>query len=153
MFSLAIAFPTQKFLHVQGRVAALAWISLAAHVAILALLVGVLGWGLRGAAATYDVTSWGIAVAQLLYVTRRCRGHGWEGLSWEALHLRGLWAFAKLSLASAVMLCLEVWYMMVLVVLTGRLDDAEMAVGSVSIWCVCVQLLLLLLLLPYGACN
>ena len=109
MFSLAIAFPTQKFLHVQGRVAALAWISLAAHVAILALLVGVLGWGLRGAAATYDVTSWGIAVAQLLYVTRRCRGHGWDGLSWEAVHLRGLWAFAKLLLASAVMLCLEVW--------------------------------------------
>ena len=71
-------------------------------------------------------------------MTRRCRGHGWEGLSWEALHLRGLWAFAKLSLASAVMLCLEVWYMMVLVVLTGRLDDAEMAVGSVSIWCVCM---------------
>ncbi|KAK1620855.1 hypothetical protein QYE76_026372 [Lolium multiflorum] len=31
------------------------------------------------------------------------------------------------------MLCLEIWYMMLLVVLTGHLDDAEMAVDSISI--------------------
>ncbi|CAL4886061.1 unnamed protein product [Urochloa decumbens] len=120
MFSLALAFPTQKLLQAQGKVAALAWIgaaALAAHVAMLALFVGAIGWGLRGAAAAYDVTAWAVAVAQ--------------GLSWKAFH--GLWAFAKLSLASAVMLCLEIWYMMVLVVLTGHLDDAQIAVGSVSI--------------------
>jgi len=66
----------------------------AAHIAMLALLVGVLGWGLCGAAAAYDVTSWAIAVAQPLYVMHCCRCPG------------GLWAFAKLSLASAIMLCL-----------------------------------------------
>ncbi|CAO2040159.1 unnamed protein product [Urochloa humidicola] len=135
MFSLALAFPTQKLLQAQGKVAALVWIglaALAAHVAMLALFVGKLGWGLRGAAAAYDVTAWAVAVAQIVYVTRRCGdGGGWEGLSWKAF--RGLWAFAKLSLASAVMLCLEIWYMMVLVVLTGHLDDAQIAVGSVSI--------------------
>ncbi|KAJ1255057.1 hypothetical protein BS78_K294000 [Paspalum vaginatum] len=134
MFSLALAFPTQKFLQAQSKVAVLAWISLAAlaaHAAMLVLFVPVLGWGLPGAAAAYNATSWAVAVAQVVYVTRWCRGQGWEGLSWKAF--RGLWAFAKLSLASAVMLCLEVWYMMVLVVLTGHLDDAEIAVGSVSI--------------------
>ncbi|CAL4967707.1 unnamed protein product [Urochloa decumbens] len=134
MFSLALAFPTQKLLQAQGKVAALAWIgaaALAAHVAMLALFVGALGWGLRGAAAAYDVTAWAVAVAQVVYVTRGGGGHGWEGLSWKAFH--GVWAFAKLSLASAVMLCLEIWYMMVLVVLTGHLDDAQIAVGSVSI--------------------
>ncbi|OQU85978.1 hypothetical protein SORBI_3004G349550 [Sorghum bicolor] len=134
LLSLPLAFPTQKLLQAQGEVGALAWIgaaALAAHVAMLALFVPVLGWGLRGAAAAYDVTSWVVALAQVAYVTRRCRGRGWDGLSWDAL--RGLWPFARLSLASAVMLCLEVWYMTVLVVLTGRLDDAEIAVGSVSI--------------------
>ncbi|CAN6273919.1 unnamed protein product [Urochloa humidicola] len=136
MFSLALAFPTQKLLQAQGKVAALAWIglaALAAHVALLTLFVGALGWGLRGAAAAYDVTAWAVGVAQVVYVTRWCgdgRG-GWDGLSWKAF--RGLWAFAKLSLASAVMLCLEIWYMMVLVVLTGHLHDAQIAVGSVSI--------------------
>uniref|UniRef100_A0A0E0JEC8 Uncharacterized protein n=2 Tax=Oryza punctata TaxID=4537 RepID=A0A0E0JEC8_ORYPU len=46
---------------------------------------------------------------------------------------RVLWAFIKLSLASAVMPCLEIWYLMVLVGLTGHLDDAEIAVDSISI--------------------
>jgi MATE family multidrug resistance protein len=127
LFSLPLAFPTQKLLQAQGEAGALA-----AHGAMLALFVPVLGWGLRGAAAAYDATSWLVALAQVAYVTRRCRGRGWDGLSWDAL--RGLWPFARLSLASAVMLCLEVWYMTVLVVLTGRLADAEIAVGSVSIW-------------------
>jgi len=53
----------------------------AAHVTMLALLVGVLGWGLCGAAAAYDITSWAIAVAQPLYVTRCSRCPGGSGPS------------------------------------------------------------------------
>jgi MATE family multidrug resistance protein len=45
-----------------------------------------------------------------------------------------IWAFVKLSLASVIMLCLEISYMMVLVVLTGHLDDVEIAVDNISIW-------------------
>jgi len=134
LFSLSLAFPTQKLLQAQGEVGALAWIgaaALAAHVAMLALFVPVLGWGLSGAATAYDVTSWLVALAQVAYVTRRCRGRGWDGLSWDAL--RGLWPFARLSLASAVMLCLEVWYMTVLIVLTGRLDDRR-SLRQAGLW-------------------
>jgi multidrug resistance protein, MATE family len=134
MFALAINFPTQKFLQSQSKVGALAWIgfvALLAHVALLALFVSVLGWGVAGAAAAYDVSSWFISLAQVAYVVGWCRD-GWTGLSTAAF--RELWAFVKLSLASAVMLCLEIWYMMVLVVLTGHLDDAEIAVDSISIW-------------------
>uniref|UniRef100_A0A0D9UVT3 Protein DETOXIFICATION n=1 Tax=Leersia perrieri TaxID=77586 RepID=A0A0D9UVT3_9ORYZ len=136
MFALAINFPTQKFLQAQSKVAALAWIgfaALVAHVALLALFVSVLGWGIAGAAAAYDVSSWVTALAQVGYVVGWCRGDGggWTGLSRKAFN--ELFAFVKLSLASAVMLCLEIWYMMVLVVLTGHLDDAEIAVDSISI--------------------
>ncbi|PNT69457.1 hypothetical protein BRADI_3g55800v3 [Brachypodium distachyon] len=133
MFALAINFPTQKFLQAQSKVAALAWIgfaALVAHVGLLALFVSVLGWGIAGAAAAYDVSSWLTALAQVAYVVGWCR-EGWTGLSRAAF--KELWAFVKLSLASAVMLCLEIWYMMVLVVLTGHLDDAEIAVDSISI--------------------
>ncbi|XP_047080315.1 protein DETOXIFICATION 35-like [Lolium rigidum] len=133
MFALAINFPTQKFLQAQSKVAALAWIGFAAlivHVGLLALFVSVLGWGVAGAAAAYDVSSWLTALAQVAYVVGWCK-EGWTGLSRAAF--RELWAFVKLSLASAVMLCLEIWYMMVLVVLTGHLDDAEIAVDSISI--------------------
>ena len=133
MFALAINFPTQKFLQAQSKVAALAWIGFAAlvvHVGLLALFVSVLGWGVAGAAAAYDLSSWFTALAQVAYVVGWCK-EGWTGLSRAAF--RELWAFVKLSLASAVMLCLEIWYMMVLVVLTGHLDDAEIAVDSISI--------------------
>uniref|UniRef100_A0A0E0K711 Protein DETOXIFICATION n=1 Tax=Oryza punctata TaxID=4537 RepID=A0A0E0K711_ORYPU len=133
MFALAINFPTQKFLQAQSKVTVLAWIGFAAllaHVGLLALFVSVLGWGIAGAAAAYDVSSWLTALAQVAYVVGWCRD-GWTGLSRAAFN--ELWAFVKLSLASAVMLCLEIWYMMVLVVLTGHLDDAEIAVDSISI--------------------
>jgi multidrug resistance protein, MATE family len=136
MFALAVNFPTQKFLQAQSKVAVLAWVgfaALAAHVGLLALFVSVLGWGVAGAAAAYDVSSWLTSLAQVAYVVGWCRD-GWTGLSRAAF--QELWAFVKLSLASAVMLCLEIWYMMVLVVLTGHLDDAEIAVDSISIWSV-----------------
>ncbi|KAG2662635.1 protein DETOXIFICATION 34-like [Panicum virgatum] len=130
MFALAVNFPTQKFLQAQSKVAVLAWVGFAAHVGLLALFVSVLGWGVAGAAAAYDVSSWLTSLAQVAYVVGWCRD-GWTGLSRAAF--QELWAFVKLSLASAVMLCPEIWYMMVLVVLTGHLDDAEIAVDSISI--------------------
>ncbi|BAF10465.2 Os02g0821500 [Oryza sativa Japonica Group] len=108
MFALAINFPTQKFLQAQSKVTVLAWIGFAAllaHVGLLALFVSALGWGIAGAAAAYDVSSWLTALAQVAYVVGWCRD-GWTGLSRKAFN--ELWAFVKLSLASAVMLCLEI---------------------------------------------
>ncbi|GAU32374.1 hypothetical protein TSUD_44170 [Trifolium subterraneum] len=103
--SLAFNFPTQKFLQAQNL-------------------------GLTGAAIAFDVTSWGITLAQLVYVVGWCKD-GWNGLSWLAL--KDIWSFVRLSIASAVMLCLEVWYMMSLIVLAGHLDNAIIAVDSISI--------------------
>ena len=54
IFAYAVNFPIQKFLQAQSKVMVLAWISLAAlaaHVAMLYLFVSRLGWGLAGAAA------------------------------------------------------------------------------------------------------
>lgn len=38
------------------------------------------------------------------------------------------------SIASVVMICLEIWYFMTIIVLTGHLEDSFIAVGSLSIW-------------------
>ncbi|OVA19382.1 Multi antimicrobial extrusion protein [Macleaya cordata] len=133
MFSLAINFPTQKFLQSQSKVGVLAWIGFIAlifHVFLLWLFIYVFGWGTVGAAVAYDVSGWIVSLAQVVYVVYWCTD-GWKGLSWLAF--KEIWAFVRLSLASAVMLCLEIWYMMVLVVLTGHLGDAVIAVGSISI--------------------
>ncbi|XP_065867067.1 protein DETOXIFICATION 35 [Euphorbia lathyris] len=133
LFSLAINFPTQKFLQAQSKVRVLAWIGFVAftvHIPLLWLLIYVFGWGTNGAAIAYDVTSWGISIAQVVYVVGWCK-EGWHGFSSAAF--KEIWAFVRLSLASAVMLCLEIWYMMSIIVLTGHLDNAVIAVGSLSI--------------------
>uniref|UniRef100_A0A5B7BZM1 Protein DETOXIFICATION n=1 Tax=Davidia involucrata TaxID=16924 RepID=A0A5B7BZM1_DAVIN len=132
-FSLAIVFPSQKFLQAQSKVTVLAWIwcvALILHVGMLWLFIYSLGWGMTGAAVAFDISSWGTAVAQVIYIVGWCKD-GWKGLSWSAF--RDIWAFVRLSLASAVMLCLEVWYMMSIIILTGHLDNAVIAVGSLSI--------------------
>lgn len=134
MFSLAINFPTQKFLQAQSKVGVLAWLGLATlvtHICILYLFIKVLGWGTGGAAAAYNISAWAIALAQVVYIVGWCK-EGWRGLSWLAF--KDLWAFVRLSVASAVMLCLEIWYFMTIIVLTGHLDNAIIAVGSLSIW-------------------
>ncbi|GKU96764.1 hypothetical protein SLEP1_g9961 [Rubroshorea leprosula] len=133
MFSLAINFTTQKFLQAQSKVGALAWIAFVAlisHIMILHLFINVFKWGMVGAAAAYDISAWAVAVAQLIYVVGWCKD-GWKGLSWLAF--KDIWGFVRLSIASAVMLCLEIWYFMTIIVLTGHLEDPIIAVGSLSI--------------------
>ncbi|KAL3622145.1 Protein DETOXIFICATION 34 [Castilleja foliolosa] len=133
MFSLAVNFPTQKFLQAQSKVAILAWVGFVAlvlHIFILFLFVEVFKLGLLGAAVAYDISAWGIALAQVVYIVGWCED-SWNGLSWLAF--KEIWAFVRLSIASAVMLCLEIWYFMSIIVLTGHLEDPVMAVGSLSI--------------------
>ncbi|KAA8516070.1 hypothetical protein F0562_019249 [Nyssa sinensis] len=133
MFSLAINFPTQKFLQAQSKVGFLAWVGFAAlfiHIGVLYLFINVFRWGMTGAAVAYDISAWGVALAQVVYTVGWCKD-GWKGLSWLAF--KDMWEFVKLSVASAVMLCLEIWYFMTIIVLTGHLADPIIAVGSLSI--------------------
>uniref|UniRef100_A0A8R7V7F3 Protein DETOXIFICATION n=1 Tax=Triticum urartu TaxID=4572 RepID=A0A8R7V7F3_TRIUA len=131
--SFAVNFPTAKFLQAQSKVLVLAWVGVAGlgfHAALTYLLVAVLGWGLPGAAAAYDVSLWAIALAQAAYIVGWCRD-GWRG--WSVAAFSDMWAFVRLSLESAVMLCLEIWYIGMITVLTGHLQDAQIAVDSLGI--------------------
>ncbi|KAK4350875.1 hypothetical protein RND71_030188 [Anisodus tanguticus] len=133
LFSLAINFPTSKFLQAQSKVDVLAGIGFAAlvvHAVFLWLFIYTFGWGTTGAAIAFDLTNWLTAIAQLGYVVGWCKD-GWKGLSWAAFN--EIWAFVTLSIASAVMLCLEIWYMMSIILLVGHLNNAVIAVGSISI--------------------
>ncbi|KAK4384961.1 protein DETOXIFICATION 35 [Sesamum angolense] len=131
--SLAIVFPTQKFLQAQSKVSVLAWIAasaLASQILLCWLFVYVFGWGTRGVAVAFDISNWGMAIAQFVYVVGWCKD-GWKGFSWAAFN--EIWAFVKLSFASAIMICLEIWYMMSILILTGHLSNSVTAVGSLSI--------------------
>ena len=100
------------------------------HIGILYVFIKVLGWGISGAAAAFDISGWAVSICQVVYIVGWCKD-SWKGLSWLAF--KDMWAFVKLSIASAVMLCLEIWYFMTIVVLTGHLANPIIAVGSLSI--------------------
>ncbi|XP_071723993.1 protein DETOXIFICATION 35-like [Rutidosis leptorrhynchoides] len=133
LFSLAITFPSQKFLQAQSKVYVLACIGIVAlsiHILMLWLFIFVLEWGLIAAAVAFDITNWGLAIAQFIYIIGWCK-EGWHGFSGSAF--KEIWAFVRLSLASAVMLCLEIWYFMSITILAGHLSNAVTSIDALSI--------------------
>jgi len=135
IFAYAVNFPIQKFMQAQSIMAPSAYISAATlvlHVAISYLVVYKLGLGILGASLTLSISWWIIVVAQMVYIatSSRCR-LTWNGFSMEAFS--GLPQFFKLSIASAVMLCLETWYFQILVLIAGLLKDPELALASLSV--------------------
>ncbi|GAV71602.1 MatE domain-containing protein [Cephalotus follicularis] len=139
LFAYALNFPIQKFLQSQSKVLVITWVSagvLVLHAFFSWLLILHLGWGLTGAAITLNTSWWLIVIGQLSYILITKSDGAWSGFSWLAF--ANLWGFVKLSLASAVMLCLEFWYLMILVVITGRLQDPLIPVDAISI-CMNIQ--------------
>ncbi|KAL2484507.1 root hair specific 2 [Abeliophyllum distichum] len=110
----------------------IAGIGLVLHTLFSWLFMLRLGWGMVGAAAVVLNLSWWLIVgAQLVYIFIGSCGRAWSGFSSKAFE--NLWSFVRLSLASAVMLCLETWYFMSLILLAGYLKNAEVAVDVLSI--------------------
>ncbi|CAL5083235.1 unnamed protein product [Urochloa decumbens] len=135
IFAYAANFPIQKFLQAQSIVAPSAYISaatLALHVSLSWLVVRRLGLGLLGASLVHSLSWWVLVAAQFAYIvtSARCR-ETWAGFTARAFS--GMCGFVKLSAASAVMLCLEIWYFQILVLITGLLKDPEVSLDSLSI--------------------
>ncbi|CAI0422073.1 unnamed protein product [Linum tenue] len=133
-FSFAFQFPLQRFLQSQLKNMVIAWMALLAlvvHVFVSWLLVYQLQLGVVGTAMTLNFSWWVWAVGCFGYAVWGGCPLTWTGFSMEAFS--GLWDFAKLSAASGVMLCLENWYYRILILMTGNLKNAEIAVDALSI--------------------
>ncbi|XP_074561539.1 protein DETOXIFICATION 33-like [Curcuma longa] len=134
LFAYALNFPISKFLQAQSKVLVMAGVAafaLVFHVALTWLLVGHFRLGLPGAAVSLNLAWWIVVGGQFAYIAMgNCPG-AWNGFSWAAF--AGLGSFTWLSIGSAIMLCLEFWYYMILIVLVGHLKDAQIAVAAVSI--------------------
>nr|GMD86041.1 protein DETOXIFICATION 40-like [Ipomoea batatas]GME21639.1 protein DETOXIFICATION 40-like [Ipomoea batatas] len=135
IFAYAANFPIQKFLQSQSIVNPSAYISgatLILHIFLTWLVLYVWDWGLLGGALVLSLSWWIIVGAQFGYIlcSEKCR-RTWRGFSWLAFS--GLWDFFKLSLASAVMLCLETWYYQIMVLVAGLLPDPEVALDSLAV--------------------
>ncbi|PIM98345.1 putative membrane protein, predicted efflux pump [Handroanthus impetiginosus] len=135
LFAYALNFPTAKFLQAQSKIMAMALISGAAlglHILFSWLLMLKLGWGMPGGAAVLDTSWWFIVLAQLIYILSGTCGKAWTGFTLRSF--QNLSGFVRLSLASAVMMCLETWYFMALILFAGYLKNAEVAVAALSVW-------------------
>ncbi|XP_010499856.1 PREDICTED: protein DETOXIFICATION 21-like [Camelina sativa] len=133
-FSFVPTFTCQMFLQAQSRnkiIAYVAAVSLGLHGFFSWLLVVHFEFGITGAMISTLVAYWFPNIVQLLYVT--CGGckDTWRGFT--ILAFKDLWPVFKLSLASGGMLCLELWYNSILVLLTGNLKNAEVALDALAI--------------------
>ncbi|CAL9160466.1 protein DETOXIFICATION 33-like [Musa acuminata AAA Group] len=138
LFAYGLNFPIQKFLQAQSKVMTMAVVSAVAllfHLFLSWLLIVQFKLGLVGAATSLNAAWWVVVVGQFIYVAWGYCPGAWNGFSWGAF--RDLGAFARLSIASAIMMCLEFWFYMFLIVLAGNLRNAQVAVAAISI---CINL-------------
>ncbi|XVF64847.1 hypothetical protein PTKIN_Ptkin09bG0199400 [Pterospermum kingtungense] len=133
-FSFAFQFPLQRFLQSQLKTRVLAYVSFAAlgvNVLTSWLFVNVFDWGVIGASVALDI-SWWVGVFGLYgYTALGGCPLTWTGFSMQAFNC--LFEFLKLSAASGVMLCLENWYYRILILMTGHLKNATLAVDALSV--------------------
>nr|GLL31900.1 protein DETOXIFICATION 29 isoform X2 [Ipomoea trifida] len=134
LFAYVFFFPIQKFLQSQSKVymtASITALALVGHGLFSWLFMLKLRWGLPGAAVILNTTWWFMAVAHFVYVVSGACGNAWSGFSWKAFE--NLMGFVRLSLASGVMFCLEIWYFKVLILFVGYTKNAEISVDATSI--------------------
>jgi MATE family multidrug resistance protein len=135
LFAFALNCPMQRFLQAQNIVAPLAYIAVGTclfHILVTWVAVDKLGFGLLGIALIVSLSWWVLVITTALYIfiSPSCK-HTWTGFTLKAF--TGLWSYFKLTLASAVMLTLEIWYIEVLVLVSGLLPNAEIALDSISV--------------------
>ncbi|XP_024024024.1 protein DETOXIFICATION 31 [Morus notabilis] len=148
LLAYAMNIPITKFLQAQSKImvmAAAAAMALVLHTFFSWLLILKLGWGLAGAAVVLNSSWWFIVVAQLVYIFSGNCGRAWSGFSWKAF--QNLWGFVKLSVASAVMLCLQTWYFMATILFTSYLKNAQVSLDALSI---CMNILGWTIMVSFG---
>ncbi|KAJ4807071.1 Protein DETOXIFICATION [Rhynchospora pubera] len=133
-FSYLFSFTFQTYLQSQSKnliITYLAALSLSLHALFSWLSVVKFNMGVAGAMGSMILAMWIPIFGQFGFVL--CGGcpETWKGFSWDAF--RDLWLVIKLSFSSGFMICLELWYNTILVLLTGNMTNAEVAIDALSI--------------------
>lgn len=130
VFSLTI----QMYLQAQQKNMVIAWLSIlqfVIHIPLSWLFVYKLDWGVGGAMSALTISSWFVVFGEFAYVFGGWCPDSWKGFTTAAF--KDIWPVVKLSISSGVMVCLELWYNAVLVLLAGYMKNAEVAISAFSI--------------------
>ncbi|KAK4272382.1 hypothetical protein QN277_020948 [Acacia crassicarpa] len=133
VLAFVVSYTCQMFLQAQSKnmiIAYLAAFSISIHLFLSWLLTVKFKFGLNGAMTSTTLAYWIPNVGQVLFITHKCP-ETWKGFSFLAF--KDLWPVIKLSLSSGVMLCLEIWYNAILILLTGNMKNAQVSIDALSI--------------------
>ncbi|TKY62817.1 TRANSPARENT TESTA protein 12 [Spatholobus suberectus] len=133
IFSFSVSFTCQMFLQAQSKnkiIAYLAAVSISIHVFLSWLLTVKFKFGLNGAMISTLLAYWIPNLGQLVFIMTKCPDT-WKGFSFLAF--KDLCPVIKLSVSSGAMLCLEIWYNTVLILLTGNTKNAEVSIDALAI--------------------
>ncbi|CAA3023125.1 DETOXIFICATION 21 [Olea europaea subsp. europaea] len=134
IYAFVISYSCQIYLQAQSKnvvITYLAAFSLSIHIFLSWLLTVKYKFGITGAMVSTLLAYWIPNAGQLIFVVSGGCPETWKGFS--SLAFKDLWPIIKLSLSSGAMICLELWYNTILILLTGNLKNAEVAIDALSI--------------------
>lgn len=133
-YSFVFSFTIQMYLQAQLKNSIIGWLSAFSfilHILLSWIFVIILDLGVAGAMGAFNIASWLPIVGEFVYIFGGWCPNTWKGFSTAAFI--DLWPVVKLSISSGVMLCLELWYNAILVLLAGYMTNATVSISAFSI--------------------
>ncbi|GLT36482.1 hypothetical protein SLA2020_108560 [Shorea laevis] len=134
LYSFVFSWTIQKYLQTQLRNRIIGWLSAASfvlHVFLSWIFVIKLNWGIHGAMSSLIIATWLVIIGEFVYIF-----WGWCPNTWKGFTIAcfaNLLPMVKISISSGVMLCLELWYNAILVLLAGYMKNATVAISAFSV--------------------
>ncbi|CAA0809785.1 MATE efflux family protein [Striga hermonthica] len=133
-YALVFSLTIQMYLQAQQKNLIVAYLSIMQFVVQIPLswaFVNLLGWGVAGAMAALCISIWLVVLGEFVYIFGGWCEDSWKGFRLAAL--KDILPVVKLSISSGIMICLEMWYNAVLVLVAGYMKNAEVAISAFSI--------------------
>ncbi|XP_026393255.1 protein DETOXIFICATION 24-like isoform X2 [Papaver somniferum] len=134
LYYFVFDYTLQIYLQAQLKNMIVGWLSAAAfvlHIILSWVFVIKFNLGVPGAMGAMIISTWSMVIGLFIYVCGGWCPDTWTGLSISAFS--ELLPVVRLSLSSGVMLCVELWYNAVLVLMAGYLRNAEISISAFSI--------------------
>ncbi|KAK6289173.1 hypothetical protein POUND7_000714 [Theobroma cacao] len=134
LYNMVFSLTIQMYLQAQLKNLVVGWLSTASfllHLLLSWLMVYKLNWGVSGAMGALNISSWAMVIGEFVYIFGGWCPHTWKGFTKAAFY--DLMPVVKLSVASGLMICLELWYNAILVLLAGYMKNATISIDAFSI--------------------
>ncbi|KAF5725979.1 MATE efflux family protein [Tripterygium wilfordii] len=134
LYSLIFSATIQMYLQAQLKNFIIILITLTAfllQILLSWLFVDVFDYGVSGAMGALGLSNLVLVLGEFVYVFGGWCPETWRGFTKAAFY--DIFPVLKLSVSSGLMICLELWYSSVLVLLAGYMKNATIAISTFSI--------------------